>query len=245
MNAILKFAACFGVFAGGAAHAGADVTLRSTGERTHLLELYTSEGCSSCPPAEKWLSQLRRSPRLWKDFVPLAFHVDYWDGLGWRDRFASKAHTARQRAYAASWGTGTVYTPGFVLDGAEWRRRATEEIPAVGGSAGVLSATVSDAKGIVVTFQPARRALAWETHIAVLGLDLSTRVKAGENGGRELRHDFVVLSHDVKEMRGDGDSFRAEAKLTAPAGTKTALAVWVNEAGHLEPVQAVGGMLAE
>jgi hypothetical protein len=222
----------------------ADVTFQSSAELTHLLELYTSEGCSSCPPAEKWLAQLRQSPRLWKDFVPLAFHVDYWDGLGWPDRFAAKAHTARQRTYAALWSGGTVYTPAFVLDGAEWRGRTVEEIPAASGKAGILSATVSNAKSVVVTFQPARRAQAWEAHIATLGLDLSTHVKAGENSGRELRHDFVVLSHEVNPMRGDGDSFRAEAKLTAPAGTKIALAVWVSEAGKLAPTQAVGGPLA-
>src|SRR6267154_5087398 len=90
--------------------------------RTHLLELYTSEGCSSCPPAEAWLGDLRDAPGLWRDFVPVAFHVVYWDQLGWRDRFASKEYTARQYAYSAAWGSDTVYTPGFVLDGAEWRR---------------------------------------------------------------------------------------------------------------------------
>ena len=222
----------------------ADVTFQSTAERTHLLELFTSEGCSSCPPAEQWLSQLRESPRLWKDFVPLAWHVDYWDRLGWPDRFASPAHTARQRAYAASWSGGSVYTPAFVLDGVEWRGRTTGEIPAAGGKAGILSGVMSDAKGVAVTFQPARRAQAWEAHIALLGLGLATRVKAGENNGRDLRHDFVVLSHEVKVMRAEGDFFRAEAMLTVPAETKTALAIWICEAGKLAPVQAVGGPLA-
>src|SRR5882757_1213593 len=73
--------------------------------RTHLLELYTSEGCSSCPPAEAWLGDLRDAPGLWRDFVPVAFHVIYWDNLGWRDRFASKEYTARQYAYSAAWGS--------------------------------------------------------------------------------------------------------------------------------------------
>ena len=67
-----------------------DKTFESGPQRTHLLELFTSEGCSSCPPAEAWLSKLKADPRLWKDFVPLAFHVDYWDHLGWRDPFAAK-----------------------------------------------------------------------------------------------------------------------------------------------------------
>ena len=65
----------------------------SGGTRTHLVELYSSEGCSSCPPAEKWLGDLRDEAELWRDFVPVAFHVVYWDHLGWRDRFASKEVT--------------------------------------------------------------------------------------------------------------------------------------------------------
>ena len=81
----------------------------------NLLELYSSEGCSSCPPAEAWLGNLRETPGLWRDFVPVAFHVNYWDRLGWPDRFASKAFTDREYVYASAWGSGTVYTPCFVL----------------------------------------------------------------------------------------------------------------------------------
>ncbi|MDQ3115241.1 MAG: DUF1223 domain-containing protein [Verrucomicrobiota bacterium] len=76
--------------------------------RTHLLELFTSEGCSSCPPAEAWLSKLKDDPGLWRDFVPLAFHVDYWDRLGWRDPFASKVWTSRQYEYSARWKSSNV-----------------------------------------------------------------------------------------------------------------------------------------
>ena len=65
--------------------------------QTNLVELYTSEGCSSCPPADRWLSKLRNSEQLWKGFVPLAFHVDYWDYIGWKDRFASPIYGARHR----------------------------------------------------------------------------------------------------------------------------------------------------
>src|SRR3954469_11090424 len=95
----------------------AEVTFESGPQRTHLLELYTSEGCSSCPPAETWFSKLKDQPRLWRDFVPVAFHVDYWDRLGWRDPFAAKTWTARQYAYSTTWKNGSVYTPGFVLNG--------------------------------------------------------------------------------------------------------------------------------
>ena len=95
-------------------------TFESGAAQTTLLELFTSEGCSSCPVAEKWLSQFKTNSDLWKKIVPVAFHVDYWDNLGWPDRFAKAEFTLRQRRYAASWPTGAVYTPAFVVNGKEW-----------------------------------------------------------------------------------------------------------------------------
>jgi hypothetical protein len=96
-------------------HAGEPI-FQSDKTQTALVELYTSEGCSSCPPAEEWFSTLSANPGLWKQFVPVAFHVDYWDDLGWKDSFATPAYTQRQRDYAAAWGSSSVYTPGFVLE---------------------------------------------------------------------------------------------------------------------------------
>src|SRR5438045_9514857 len=94
----------------------ADRVFDSDPQKVHLLEVFTSEGCSSCPPAEAWLSKLKSDPRLWKDFVPLAFHVDYWDHLGWRGPFASKEWTARQYRYSAAWQNDGVSTSDFVVD---------------------------------------------------------------------------------------------------------------------------------
>src|ERR1017187_258248 len=74
-----------------------------------LVELYTSEGCSSCPPAERWLAARRDDPGLWRDFVPIAFHVDYWNQLGWPDRFSTREFTQRQYALATAWGGDSVY----------------------------------------------------------------------------------------------------------------------------------------
>src|SRR5437773_2365288 len=95
--------------------------LQSAESQTPLLELFTSEGCSSCPPAEAWFSKLKDSPKLWKDFIPVAFHVDYWDHLGWKDPFSSKTFSERQGKYAAAWQNESIYTPGFVWNGTEWR----------------------------------------------------------------------------------------------------------------------------
>ena len=94
----------------------------SSGEQqTRLVELYTSEGCSSCPPADRWLTRFKTRPDLWTVYVPVAFHVDYWNYLGWADRFSRKAHTRRQARYKRQGGVNSVYTPGFVINGYEWR----------------------------------------------------------------------------------------------------------------------------
>lgn len=96
------------------------VVFQSADRQTALLELYTSEGCSSCPPAEAWLSKLKNEPGLWSEYVPVAFHVDYWNGLGWRDRLSNEQYSERQRSYAQSWSAQEIYTPELVLNGKEW-----------------------------------------------------------------------------------------------------------------------------
>src|SRR5512134_3098532 len=148
------------------------IQFQSATNRTELLELYTSEGCSSCPPAEAWLSRLKSSPRLWKDFVPVAFHVDYWDYLGWRDPFGTADYSERQRAYAAQWKSRSVYTPGFVLDGKEWRGWfSRDDLPRVSNQpTGKLTASSDDGKRWLLRFEPiAANSSAFDFHAALLG----------------------------------------------------------------------------
>ncbi len=218
------------------------MTFASKENRTHLLELFTSEGCSSCPPAEAWLSKLKDHPRLWQDFVPIAFHVDYWDRLGWRDPFASKQWTARQYEYSARWKSSSVYTPGFVLDGREWRNSS---IPTAGAdTAGVLTVSIAENEIVTANFASASSGHALELHVARLGFDLNINVKAGENSGRKLLHDFVVLSLASEPMTAPSKTIRLPASTAKiEPGTRTAVAVWITEAGQMEPIQAVGGWL--
>ncbi|PZR71001.1 MAG: DUF1223 domain-containing protein [Chthoniobacterales bacterium] len=220
-----------------------EVTFESKPARTHLLELFTSEGCSSCPPAEAWLSNLKKEPQLWRDFVPIAFHVDYWDHLGWRDPFASKIWTARQSEYSTRWKSSSVYTPGFVLDGREWQNRNLP--PASSESIGVLRVTLANVDRVTATFAPASGgARNYEIHVARLGFDLNTDVKAGENRGRKLLHDFVVLSLTNEAMSAGTKELRFPAVTSnQSADARTALAAWLTEAGQIEPLQAVGGWL--
>lgn len=230
------------VLAAVAAQAG-DVVFESKLARTHLLELFTSEGCSSCPPAEAWLSNLKNDPRLWQDFVPIAFHVDYWDHLGWRDPFASKRWTERQADYSARWKSEGVYTPAFVLDGVAWRNfagppRAATETP------GVLKITINGEQ-VTAAFNPAAGApLPYEIHLARLGFALGRDVTAGENSGRKLVHDFVVLGLTNETMKSGVKELRlpAESAKQAP-NVRSAIAAWVTQVGQLDPIQAVGGWL--
>ena len=208
--------------------------------RTHLVELYTSEGCSSCPPAEAWLGDLRTAPGLWRDFVPVAFHVVYWDNLGWRDRFASKECTARQYAYSSQWSSDTVYTPGFVLDGAEWRKPSGQHPPPSSAEkAGILSAEYADDGVCRVKYTAAGD---YEVHVALLGGGISSAVKAGENEGRQLRHEFVALALKSAPLKaGAAEVMLPSAKRDGV--TRAALAVWVTRRGELTPLQATGGWL--
>ncbi len=229
------------------ATAAAEFEVQSGPTRVSLLELYTSEGCSSCPPADRWVSSLRDDPRLWREFVPVAFHVDYWDRLGWPDRFADADFTRRQQDHAQSTGMRTIYTPGFFLDGAEWRRwfgLRELELPA-GDGAGELRAWREDGR-VQIRYRPdGARRLTLRAHVALLGFGLQSDVQRGENAGRRLQHDFVVLEHREAALRPDGDVLAASATLASPAeaGERQAIAVWVSEANAPAPLQAAGGWL--
>jgi len=220
----------------GCAVAG-DLVFKTGPKQVHLLELFTSEGCGSCPPAEERLSTLKGNAGLWKDVIPVCFHVDYWDYLGWPDRFASPAYTVRQQNYAREWGGDSVYTPEFVLDGREFR---TGEIPAASGSGGNLTVELNSAREMTIRYESATPdpKAAWEAHIAPLGLGLETEVRGGENGGRRLRHDFVAFSLVSLPLHAGTNS--ATVTLAAPKEGEKAIAVWITHAGQSSPVQAAG-----
>src|SRR5215471_3064771 len=222
-------------------------TFESSDTQSSLIELFTSEGCSSCPPAEKWVTALKSNQELWKKIVPLAFHVDYWDHLGWRDRFAKPEFTSRQQHYAAAWGGDSVYTPGFVVNGKEWRSWfGGNAPPASSTKVGVLRASLGDNGQVTATFIPATtQPRSLTLNVALLGNDLQSDVKRGENSGRKLRHDFVVLQLAKSEMTNQGNLWTGTVLLSGNSGADkaTALAVWVKSGETAEPIQATGGWL--
>jgi hypothetical protein len=190
----------------------ADCTVRSGTNANVLVELYTSEGCSSCPPAEKWLSQFSRKPAA--GVVPIAFHVHYWDYIGWKDVYADPRNTERQKAFAQATGARSVYTPQVILAGKDFRawpserefgdavramtaRPATATIEiaprhrADGAIEGSASAVVTEAGKPSLTLV-----------VALTQDGITSKPNAGENRGETLAQNFVV--RDIAEFRGTG-----------------------------------------
>lgn len=179
----------------------AECSSKSGHQITPLLELYTSEGCSSCPPADKWLSNLKLGA---DKVVPLAFHVDYWDYIGWKDRFSKPEYSDRQRKTAAFGGAGFVYTPQFVFNGKDFRgwdgSRLNQVIEASLKQAARADLTLSAANQANGETLLTATAQAVKTNdlknadifIALYENKLVSRISAGENSGRELKHDYVV-----------------------------------------------------
>lgn len=231
-------------------------------QRVSLVELFTSQGCSSCPPADAYLSKKITDSDLWKKYVPVAWHVDYWDRLGWPDPFASETFTQHQYAHREAGHVDSVYTPGFVIDGKEWRgffqrQDIPESEPAGGNSIPNLKATVDGKSARVeILWDDSHPAPAeqqgWTLHLAELGFGLKTQVPRGENSGRTLVNDFVVLNYQAKtasDSGGDDDKHAANFTLTLPkqpaaSAAHRALAVWLTgKDDALVPVQATGGWL--
>lgn len=187
-------------------------TAQSAASVTPVIELYTSEGCSSCPPADKWLSTLRNKASATVQTqavspVIQAFHVGYWDYIGWVDRFANPAHTNRQRQIATWNRQSGIYTPQMVLNGQDWRAWGGS----LGGS-GVASAPASKELAsssislqqvgvdqFEATVSPAAGATgapkAWSAYWTITEHGHSSKVKAGENKGELLQHDFLVRQY--------------------------------------------------
>ncbi len=173
----------------------------SPAHQAALVELYTSQGCSSCPPADRWLTQLdARYPR--DRVVPIALHVNYWDDIGWKDPYARSEFTARQRALAAANGSRTVYTPGVFVQGQElpqWSVRASfdNSVRAVTARPAAVRITLKaewtdiavkvDASAVALTSAREPR-----LYLALVESGLATNVRAGENRGETLRNDRVV-----------------------------------------------------
>jgi len=191
-------------FASHAANAGQCVA--RSGDRTAaLVELYTSEGCDSCPPADRWLSGLGAQGYVPQRVVPLSLHVDYWDYIGWKDPYARREFSSRQRKLTQLQRNAFVYTPQVMLQGRDfrgWGNNAFDQAvtrinaqPARARLALEITSLKKRAIGVEAEAElldPAQSDDA-ALYLATYENKLASRVTAGENKGHTLAHDYVVL----------------------------------------------------
>lgn len=245
----LQITVAMTILAPWAAFSESQFRLHSGPEQVTLLELYSSEGCSSCPPAEAWLNRLKDSPTLWQEVVPVDFHVDYWNYLGWNDPWSGAEFSLRQRDYAAQWNAVNVYTPEFVVNGREWQNWfGWRGAPGHSGyRVGELTVTTTNQVNWDVQFSPASPLSGpFQVHATFLAGGIHTTVQRGENAGRVLAHEFVAQDLASAGLRRDGSVARGKFRLSVPSRlevSRWAIAVWVTQGYTPTPVQAVGGWL--
>jgi hypothetical protein len=224
---------------------------RSGAQTNALVELYTSEGCDSCPPADRWLATSFRPGAAPAGAVALAFHVDYWDRLGWKDRFASAAYTERQYDVTRTGNARFAYTPQVVLQGRDlpdWHGKDTlAAIAAINARPAPASVTVNavardgaiDVHTVAAVTRAADRKDA-ALFIALTENSLVSDVKAGENAGARLTHDHVVRVLRAGPAVGtDGTAEMSTAlKLPAERGSATTIVAFVQNTRTGEVLQA-------
>ena len=198
--------ACLGLTTGGAL-ADEEIPPAQPGDQPILLELFTSQGCSSCPPADRVLRRLGVG-ELRERIVPLSFHVDYWNDIGWDDPFSSADWSNRQRLYARSMGSNRIYTPQLVVHGQEHlvgsrERDARARIRAALQKRPAADVTLTLTRGAAalkaqLTARPRRAIDSERLALLVVTFEsgLVTEVKRGENSGETLKNDYVVRRLD-------------------------------------------------
>lgn len=241
------------------------IRLSSSDSGSTVIELYSSQGCSSCPPAERWLNDYVEHPLLWEQFIPINFHVDYWDFIGWRDPFAKAGFSQRQRRYQQLGASHNVATPGFVVDGRGWNgwfRGGDVPRSRQAKKTGSLQVELEGDQVFVSyqqTAESSQKLSELFVHVARLGVGIETQIKRGENAGRTLRHDFVVTGYrrehlansmaaTQKKPDSSDQSTHWQRRLELPATVvdkipREALVVWVSTHHHPEPIQITAGWM--
>jgi hypothetical protein len=186
---------------GGPSLAWAACTVRSGDDTAALVELYTSEGCSSCPPADEQLRRIRQAVEPAADVVPLALHVDYWDSIGWKDPYAKSAFSERQSWLVRLRNSSTVYTPHFFISGmalGDWHsglRANVRQLNAKPAAADIqIAAKLASPNTLAIDADAISRSSSRQValYLAVAESGLTSKVTRGENSGATLAHDHVV-----------------------------------------------------
>lgn len=243
----LAYASCLAVLLSPAALA-VECSATSGPARVALLELYTSEGCSSCPPADRWVSQLKSQGFAADRIIPLALHVDYWDYIGWRDRFAHPIFSTRQREMARLAGSGVVYTPQVMINGRDFRSwfssaslaRQLDDLKQAPARATIqlkLNKRAPDRVETSVSVSGQKDNL--ELYLAIYENDLWSDVAAGENSGVKLHHDYVVRGWRGPFRVGDAPLMQTMQINPEWQSAKTGVVAFLQNSLSGEVVQAV------
>lgn len=234
----------------------AQCNVKSGSKRVALLELYTSEGCSSCPPADKWLSGLAKKGIGADKLLPLSLHVDYWNYIGWRDPYSEPQYTQRQREIAQRNSLRSIYTPQMVFNGRDfrsWRRQNIDvllnevnEWPAAANLILDWKTSNNGTLAVDVSAQISQQVGAGSVlFFALYENGLVSNVKAGENDGLSLHHDYVV-----REMLAipflDKRQFSKQVKLDIKSDWQRdnlGIAVFVQNRANGEVLQALSSPL--
>jgi len=182
--------------------------------------------------------------------IPINFHVDYWDSLGWADPFAKPEYSARQRRFKQLKQATTVGTPGFIVNGRGWDGWfLAKPLPSnARPDVGVITVHIVE-QHMDITFKPtAPLDSQLDIHYAMLGFEQYTQIPRGENKGKNLRHDFVVMKHYQEQMIQSDDKYTHHATLSLPHSNtilslKHGIAIWVTYQGQPTPIQVTGDWL--
>lgn len=210
---------------------------------TKLLELYTSQGCSSCPPIEKWINSFDKKAPTFQKFIPIVFHVDYWDYLGWKDKFSKRKYSNRQRFIARRWNSKSIYTPGLVLNGQEFRANnkalltPAQKAPRIQLNVRKIENDLFEAKLTVNKKNKLKF-----SHCVLMLHDFEQQITEGENVGRKLHHDFVIIDWQQKGIENNVQAFKLRIKKDFRNFKALSVAAWLEDQRGV-PVQAVGGYL--
>lgn len=206
----------------------------NAGEVKGVVELFTSQGCSSCPPADKVFNQITNQGGV----LALSFHVDYWDRLGWKDTFSSEAHTKRQRGYGNGFNTNTIYTPQFIVNGyavpqsgsSQGISSSIDELKAQGHSLTVPIRAKIDSGKITIDagVGTGEANLILVTYITSKTVD----IERGENAGRKIEYRNAVTS---ARKIGSWNGAKISIKMDKPTGASDGVAVL------LQRTNAAGG----
>lgn len=217
-----------------------------------VVELFTSEGCSSCPPADRLLTKIIEKANPNQRIYCLSFHVDYWNYIGWNDPYSDKSFSERQRKYSRAFRSSRIYTPQMIVNGTTEfvgsdRSRAEKAIEAGLGknnteSLSISKPVVADGR-LTVTFDFAGQSRPYLLNIALVERDLAQQVTRGENSGRKLTHDNVVRQLETREIKSSGNG-----KLSLPIPSivnldKCAVIAYVQNQDDMQVVAATASDL--